>query len=310
MAGLSTFDAFKNAGVTSGTRVLSDEELGQLQAALLAMLRDIDRACKQASVEYMLAYGSCLGAVRHSGFIPWDDDLDIAMLRGDYEIFESLFDDLLGDGYVLQAPGRTEGYDLAFPRIRKRGTLLRNRDDFFSTQDCGIYIDLFVMESVPDNAVLRVGHGFVSLGLGFLYSCRRFAKYGKHYLRLVDGNEGTSKVFKIKISIGRLLSFWSVGAWTKTWYNWNAICRNSSSEYLTVPAGPRHYFGEIQHRNELFPTRTCTFESLIVGIPSDSATYLTKLYGQSYMVLPPKEKRERHIVLEFDLRQSCTRMGV
>ena len=301
MAGLSTFNIMKRATPPEGARMLSGTELAELQRVLAGMLRDIEGACRKAGVRCMLAYGSCLGAVRHGGFIPWDDDLDLAMTRGDYERFAGVFEELLGEAYVLQSPETTAGYDLGFSRIRKKGTLLRSRDDLFAEGECGIYIDLFVLESVPDSPVLRLVHGIGSLGLGFAYSCRRFAKYGKHYLRFVEDDVAARRVFKFKIAVGRVLSFASVEAWTRAWSRWNALCAGEDSGFLSIPAASRHYFGEIKPRSVLLPYAPAAFGGVETHVPRDCDAYLTALYGADYMVEPPESEREKHVVFAFAL---------
>ena len=302
MLNYSTFDAFKHVSPIDGMIALSDVELSALQQSLVNMLIDITSVLERHEIDWMLAYGSCLGAVRHSGFIPWDDDLDIAIFREDYEKIKLVFNDELGEGYILQDPETTDGYDLAFPRIRKKGTLLKCRDDYFTPDDkCGIYIDVLIYDNVPNGYVARTLQGIGSLIIGFGYSCRRFAKYGDYYLDMVRDDSHTAHVFRNKQLIGRLLSFLSMDSWTRAWYKWNKLYHNNRSKLVSIPSARKHFFGELAKREDLTPTRELTFGVANARVPNNFVSYLTSIYGPDYMVPPPVEEREQHIVLAFDL---------
>lgn len=297
---LSTFEAFKQITAGEGSRELSNDELARLKHVLVQMLVDIHDMCHEHTISYMLSYGSCLGAIRHNGFIPWDDDLDIVMARPDYNKFCDVFNKVLGEEYILQTPCGTSLYGLPFARIRKKGTLLKTRDDFFAKDGCGIYIDLFVLESLPENAALRSIHGLVSLCLGFGYSCRRSAWIKDYYLPLIGDNLGLRRVFMTKVIIGKMLSFASVDSWTRAWFKWNGICSNDCSTYVGVPVGRRKYFGEILKRSVVQPYSTSIFEGIGTYVPNDPDAYLCSIYGATYMELPPESEREKHIVFDFD----------
>jgi len=301
MASLSTFDAFKHLYNAGGYHELSDADLKGLQAVLTDMMHDIDDVCKRRSVAYVLLAGSCLGAVRHKGFIPWDDDLDIGMTHADFDEFRSVFDEELGEKYILQTPTETKDYGLTFARVRRRGTTLKCRDDLRASGECGVYIDLFIWESVPDNKILRALHGLGSFAIGFGYSCRRFAWFGELYQSMVEGNESLARVFKLKNSIGQALSFASLDAWTRAWYRWNSLVKSQKTKYVCLPSGRRKYFGEMFERSMLYPPVEAEFGDYSFSIPRDPDGYLRLMYGDDYMTPPPVELQEKHIVVEFDL---------
>lgn len=297
--GLSTFDVFKQID-SEGLIEVTGEKLCALQGVLLQMLRDVDSVCSRHGIPYTLGGGSCLGAVRHQGFIPWDDDLDINMTREGYRRFAEACGAELQEKYWLHDCERTPGYDLAFPRLRLKGTTVRTRDDF-DNQECGVYIDIFVIDNAPSNALLRNAHGFISMVLGFAYSCRRFAAHVADYLSLVEGDAAATSAFKKKILIGKLLSFRPVESWTRAWDRWNSRCHDENSSHVTIPVGRKHYFGELQLRSDYFPVSHGSFGDLTVPLPKNTDVYMRSLYGEGYMTPPSEGDREKHVVYEFDL---------
>lgn len=171
--GLSTFDAFKRM-TADGAVSVEGEGLKRLQACLLTILDDIAVVCREADIVWSLGGGSALGAVRHQGFIPWDDDLDVNMPRGEWRRFRTAFEARFGDKYVIYEPGSPADYSLAFPRIRLRGTRVVTREDLLAPNiEPGAFVDVFMLENTFDNPLLRRLHGLGSLLLGFCYSCRK-----------------------------------------------------------------------------------------------------------------------------------------
>lgn len=296
---LSTFDAFKH--VSSDDVVLVEGELlRRVQDELREMLADIVGLLEEGGIQYTLGGGTCLGAVRHHGFIPWDDDVDLNVARADIDRFVQLVLEKRRDRYWVHTPHDTKGSSLCIVRIRKKGTVLRTLDDF-DIDECGLFIDVFIVENVPNNAVLRTLHGVGSLAIGLAYSCRRQARYWNEFQRLAQNDAELLKAIRRKAVLGRLLSFASLGRWIALWDDWNSVCKNNESKFITVPVGRKHYFGELHPRSVYFPAQVGSFEGVSVRIPNDEDAYLIKLYGPNYMDEPPVEQRETHAVYELDL---------
>ena len=299
---LSTFDAFKHAYQGKDSIEVTGNTLLAMQRVLSHVLCDVVAACDDCGAHYTLSGGTCLGAVRHKGFIPWDDDLDLNVLHQDFNKLKATIERMFPGKYSFQVPGVTPGYDLAFPRIRLNGTIVRTRDDFGKpAEECGVYVDVFYLENAPSNALARNLHGLVSMALGFLYSCRRFAAYSDQYKVLLGNDNDALKAFAVKERIGRLVSFWSPDQWTKIWDNWNSCCKDDRSSYITIPVGRKHYFGETQPRAVFFPVSEGRFGELTAALPGNADAYLSRLYGSDYMTPPHVEDREVHSVFEFDL---------
>lgn len=125
------------------------------QQVLLELLQVFDGICKKHAIAYQLFAGTALGAVRHQGFIPWDDDLDIAMLRADYSRFLEVAPKELGESYYLQAEYSSH-WPMFFSKLRKNGTACMERYIPRDPQTHqGIYIDIFPIDNLSDNSVMR-----------------------------------------------------------------------------------------------------------------------------------------------------------
>ena len=289
---LSTFDAFKRLKPDAAVPV-EGERLKALQTCLAAILDDIALVCEAEGVDWALGGGSALGALRHQGFVPWDDDLDVNMPRTDWRRFREAFERRFGERYVVYEPGAPRDYPLAFPRIRLRGSRYVTREDLlFPELEAGAFVDVFMLEGTFDLAVARFAHGLGSLALGFLYSCRK-----QFFERRLLRQWGlTGGAFRLKRAIGFCLAWGSLGFWTRTWDRWNACCRRPTTRYVTFPVGRRHFFGELALRDGMRGGRWLPFEGRRVRCVRALEAYMERLYGAAYLTPPPPERRERHAV--------------
>lgn len=289
---LSTVDAFKHLN-SNQCITLSDQQLNGLQQVLFSILLDIDEVCREHGLYYVLSGGTALGAVRHQGFIPWDDDIDINMPRADYERFIPLFQHKHGKHYWIHTPEKTDNYGLLLARIRLKGTSVKTREDFFC-EECGAFVDIFIIENTFNHVIPRVFHGFISNTLGLIVSCRKFYRDRNYLLPLVSENKKLRKIFQIKVIIGFLISFLSINVWTRLATCWNGLYSNQKSKYVVIPAGRKHYFGELYRRETICKAQFMLFEGTMLPCPVDTDYYLKRLYG-SYMVFPKESDREKHI---------------
>lgn len=298
---LATTDIFKSISSKASSKliILDDIQLKQLQSTILSIADDVIGICEENNINYHLTGGTALGTVRHKGFIPWDDDIDIDIARKDYQKLITLLKEKYKDKYYIHNPKNKEGYSIPATQIRLVDTVVRGCNDANSKQ-CGAYIDIAIMENTFDNLVLRNIHGIISLALGLIVSCRKFAKESKFYLSLAEDNEEATKIFKTKIRIGRFFSFFTLRRWTLIYDWWNRICKNENTKYVTVPTGRKHFFGELYERNDFYLSTRGKFEGRNWKIPKEYDKYLTKMYG-NYMKIPDKEHRERHVLVELKL---------
>lgn len=295
---LSTVEAFKNMNTSSDKFInLEGTLLRKYQLILMDMANDIIQLCDKEDIHYHLGGGSALGAIRHKGFIPWDDDMDINIMGYQRTIFIDKFQKEFGDKYYIHSYDTPE-YGMDISRIRLKNSISRSREDL-GCDECGFYIDIFFLENVPDKFVIRKVHGFFCLVFGFLLSCRNFYKNRILMRELEKSNPDLKKIFEFKIIIGRLLSFASVRRWAIITHWCYSLCKNNNSKYVSFPAGRKHYFGEMYLREDMENTIKKTFEEKEWCVPRGYDKYFKALYGKDYMTPPPPEKREKHILLEL-----------
>lgn len=294
--GLKTIDLFKNlnAGIA-----LDNDELCLLQQTVISIADDIIEVCEENNLSYFLCGGSALGAVRHNGFIPWDDDMDLAMTRRDCERFLPMFEEKYGNKYWIHSPQSESEHSISHICVRLKGTSFRTRDDF-NPDECGVFVDITIVENTFDNVIMRNIHGFGAMAFGLVISCRRFPKTSMLLSELAHDEPEVLKTIRIKTRLGKLFSFFSLQRWIRLGDKWHAICKNDKSGWVSLPTGRKHFFGELYRREGMCKTQKMSFEGREWNVPLDVDGYLKQLYGD-YMKIPPVEERERHLILEFKL---------
>lgn len=162
--------------------VISDEQLHKIQDITLGMLLEMDRICRKHNLKYSLAYGTLLGAVRHKGFIPWDDDVDVWMPRKDFINFREACGKELDSKYFYQSHETDKNYYLLFDKIRANGTVFK--EEYYDKYDIhhGVYIDIFPIDNIPDSLFtdkMRIfSYEFYRIGVQTKY-LRASARKGK-----------------------------------------------------------------------------------------------------------------------------------
>ena len=138
-------------------RELTADESAGMKRVLLEITHDGANVCEQYGLTYMLCGGSCLGAVRHQGFIPWDDDLDLMMPRADYERLIKLCNDgALGNKYEIDYPNGKTDSKTVFLKIYRKNSLNVELCDESTPFPKGIYIDIFALDVVPAGRLFRL----------------------------------------------------------------------------------------------------------------------------------------------------------
>lgn len=294
---LSTVTLFKKINLKSDDYIqLKGEKLRKYQLILADMAQDIISVCEHEDIKYHLTGGSALGAFRHQGFIPWDDDMDIDILGDDFDRFIHAFKLKYNDKYWIHTYC-TPNYGMTINRIRLKNSIFRGREDI-NNDECGFFIDLIRIENTYNNIILRYMHGLLCMMMGFFLSCRNFYNDKELMIKIADTNKEIKKIFMIKILIGKLISFWSVNKWCRMTQACYSLCKDSDSRYVSVPAGRNHFFGELYKRADFVETKKIKFEGHMWNVPKEIDKYLKHMYGD-YMKIPKESEQEVHLLIEL-----------
>ena len=295
---------FKN-GFSNAENVfyLTDAQVKKMQRITLSIFKDFLRVADKYHLNYCMGGGSALGAVRHHGFIPWDDDIDVNIPRKDYNQFLEVFDRELGQDYELCAPERENLHGLACTQMKKKGAIYRSFEEL-SKPHPGIGIDFFVIENVYNSPVRRKTEGYLSLAMGYLLTCRKTYHEMPYLRKYIENVPSLRKAFEKKARFGRMISWISLDRAAELVAKQYSKCKDEHSKYVTVPSGRKHYFGEMYPRPYLCETVFMPFEDIQVRVAKEYDAYLSHLYGSDYMKIPPEGRHEQHPIMELDFGDS------
>ncbi|MCH5182053.1 MAG: LicD family protein [Prevotellaceae bacterium] len=243
--------------------------LRRMQQRMKEMAAEFDRICRRHDIPYWLSSGTLLGCVRHSGFIPWDDDFDVEMLRSDYERLLEILPRELPDWLTLQTPDTDAGYFFCFAKLRDRRSCMTeiNRYDRIFEQK-GIFIDIFPFEPSPGWL-----HWITCRTMGFCY-------------RVMNNPRNSDALARRKV---RRILWWNR-------YVLFPFCRTAGRLL------PRRYvrygygipFADRRDMKEIFPLTRARFEELELPVPADSEAYLRRKYGD-WQRLPDLKALAPHV---------------
>lgn len=281
-------------------RELSSDESKALKNAILDIYKDVVKLCDKYNLTYMMSGGTCLGAVRHHGFIPWDDDLDIMMPRKDYDILISLLEEgELGPKYEYTYPNAKTDANTIFLKIFRKNSKDIEIHNVNTPFPKGIYIDVFALDTVPKTKFAQKIKGFVANGIQFIAISTLYTQYPSEKLKeymMLDKN--LKKRYYIKKVLGSIFGIIPHAKWIY-WYD-RFVANSNEGQQWGIPTGRKYYNGEIFDQKVYIPVTKGKFEGIDVNLPNNTDLYLRNLY-RNYMELPPIEKRERHFICEFEL---------
>lgn len=258
--------------------------LKEIQKLELDILDEVVKFCQENNLKYMLAYGTLLGAVRHKGFIPWDDDVDILMPRKDYQKFIELWND---EGkYKLLECRKNKEYIYPFAKVYNSETVMEEHDVEVRCQ-LGLYIDIFPIDSIK---------GTPEESKKFVKKCEMLEKFRLYSMMSVDKimhenhkkNFGRKTLWKILRKIGPSKIARYIDKYSQKYNSMEAkwvgcLCSRTASQKLF----PYKTYNDV---------RRLEFEDKEYNAPVEFDVVLQKIYGD-YMQLPPKE--EQHLTHNF-----------
>lgn len=235
-----------------------NSSLRSLQNRMLEILICIDRICQDYNIPYWLGSGTLLGAVRHGGFIPWDDDIDIELLRPDYLKLLNILSKELPKKYALQTTQSDSGYVYLYAKVRDTQSLVKEKCIFNKQfKYNGAFIDIFPLEPTQKHLakIASVCYNRLCLGIARQHGPRKLFKFNYKLL--------TKFIFPI--------------------FRTFSPAYDKGILHHTYGVGFLNYERDIK---DIFPLTKVEFEGYTFKAPYNSDAYLQKLYGKSYMNIP------------------------
>lgn len=264
--------------------------LDKLHGILLEILDYVAAICDKHGITYVLCEGTALGAYRHKGFIPWDDDLDIAVPRSDYDKLLRLVRDDKSSCFVVQDELSDPDYFQPFAKIRKRGTKFIESYAEGLYKENGIWIDVFPMDHV-DNAsglIFRLKY----VGIKYLSHISKFKNCKSLY---------KEKWGRVKYLLDCVISSPALVMSNQTLLSTiRRICSGSISQTETDKLIVWDDWIWVIESEMILPPKTLEFERRAFPAPSKIEDYLKVCYGDEYMCLPPEENRRTHMPSEVE----------
>ena len=264
---------------------MDNVELKHLQNVILGIMKDIDSLCQENNIEYYLLGGSAIGAIRHHGFIPWDDDLDIIMDCKNYDKFISVCKEKLNrEKYSLQEG--LHDWSMYFSKIRLKGTKLVEGVTYTDDPDKqGIYVDIFKMDNVPSNRMKARWQYFCAK----TFLCYQLSVRGEAH-----------NTFGAKKKIMMLLSFPLRIKALRKWFKSQVEKYNKQdTPYWGFFYGRTNFRTSIVRRDIFGKPVRVPFEDTQLCVAEHYHEYLTQMFGD-YMTPPPVEKQSGLHVVSVD----------
>lgn len=264
-----------------------EDTLRKLQLTMLEILKLVDHICHENDIKYSLCSGTLLGAVRHKGFIPWDDDLDIRMTRDNYDKFIKVWNKINPEGYTLQNKENTPDFPQSFSKIRKDNTSFIQFEWEKGAYNTGIFIDIFPLDRIPQNKLKKKI---------FYFKSYKYLIYTREHLHSEEGKikAVVSLFMKVTSHEHRMKSRAKYIDWLK------AIDQDKSLKCVAIempsmlkvefPPDVADEYVELEFEGQKFMCFKKWDE------------FLSAMFGD-YMTLPPEDQRswQHHpIILDFD----------
>lgn len=277
-------------------REYDEQTLKRVQDEELAILKDFIALCNKHNLKYFGIAGTGIGALRHKGFIPWDDDIDVAMLREDYDKFVKIAESEYADQYNLLNADTRKHYPLMTAQWAKKGTEFRTVP--FKNVDCdfGIYLDIFPLDFMHDDDKLMNKQAKTAWFWSKLMILRNvpfpelaFTGWKRKILHSIFG------LAHLCLRVFCISSGWLY----KKAYRASTQYNDQKTKRVAFMCETSPFSNEFLY-DDIFPLQTLKFEGLDMSFPKNLDKILRQYYGD-YMQLPPVEKRKNHApcVLDF-----------
>ena len=261
--------------------------MNQLHKVEREILREFVRICEKHNLTYFLTGGSALGAVRHKGFIPWDDDIDVGMPRDDYERFIGLCADELKEAYYLLSSETKDTFPYQFCKICKKNTLFIEPYMKCEFEYTGIFIDIFPYDNVVNSKLHLSLQQFCWVALNDF--TRLLRRVFQHLVKK-QTKKGGPDPLRGSVFVSLFKSAKKLQKKIMTYHH------HKDTDHFAQWSGGHGYKRETFRKDAFFPPTYLEFEGTRYPCPRDTHAYLTQMYGHDYMV-PPSDQKNCKVVL-------------
>ena len=265
--------------------ILSDTQRAAVQAYATSALCEFDRLCKANLINYTLGYGTLIGAIRHKGFIPWDDDIDVCVSRKDLLKLRSIANNELSKGFFYQSHTTDKHWFRLYDKIRVDGTVFREIAHENESIHQGVYIDIFPLDFIPDNNYLAKCQVVLYKISAAILSSKYISLRYRHGF-----NKVLASILKVVFFPIRKKWLYNLSERIATCVTSGTKMRNMESPYNEVfPKTAYEKYVDVDFEKYKFPAISC-YDRWLRGV-----------YGD-YLQLPPENKRvSRHALSELKL---------
>lgn len=277
---------------------MTDDERVKLQAHLRRMYLEIEKVCDRHSLRMCTGYGTVLGALRHGGFIPWDDDIDLLMPREDYDRLINDYADELPVQYRIYAPNSKNGPLTRFAKVVDTSTRFLGpgtSDD----EKHGIFVDIFPIENNTTNITLiKLRRLWAMFLMVVTSSVSQYKNNNLTYKKLMCSTPAGRRTYRLRNIIGLVFSYRSYESWNNKLDKFNQ--RKTHTGYTSVPSGQLgkwRFFMPIEE-TLYFPAKKMQFDDIEVYVPNQAERHCEIEYGDWHWI-PPVEERWCHFIKEI-----------